>query len=92
MLFSCQYFANSISRLLLPVDGAHAATCEEMAAAMSSAESSACQGLHQCIEIVISEVSIITLSCINFLKCAKELCLLSYCINVFQNAIFSLDF
>ncbi|PWA65603.1 exocyst complex component Sec10-like protein [Artemisia annua] len=51
-----QYFANSISRLLLPVDGAHAATCEEMAAAMSSAESSACQGLHQCIEIVISEV------------------------------------
>ncbi|GJR72395.1 exocyst complex component SEC10A-like protein [Tanacetum coccineum] len=50
-----QYFAKSISRLLLPVDGAHAATCEEMAAAMSSAESSACQGLQQCIEIVISE-------------------------------------
>ncbi|GKC59070.1 exocyst complex component SEC10A-like protein [Tanacetum coccineum] len=51
-----QYFAKSISRLLLPVDGAHTATCEEIAAAMSSAESSACQGLHRCIEIVISEV------------------------------------
>ena len=48
-------------RILLPVDGAHATTCEEMAAVMSSAENSACQGLHQCIEIVISEVSIRTL-------------------------------
>ncbi|XP_071691097.1 exocyst complex component SEC10a-like [Rutidosis leptorrhynchoides] len=51
-----QYFSNSISRLLLPVDGAHAATCEEMAAAMSSSETSACRGLQQCIEIVITEV------------------------------------
>ncbi|XP_076909669.1 exocyst complex component SEC10a-like [Bidens hawaiensis] len=51
-----QYFAKSISRLLLPVDGAHASSCEEMTAAMSSAESSACKGLQQCIEIVISEV------------------------------------
>ncbi|XP_024993093.1 exocyst complex component SEC10a-like [Cynara cardunculus var. scolymus] len=51
-----QYFANSISRLLLPVDGAHAATCEEMAAAMSSAEGSACKGLQQCIDTVIAEV------------------------------------
>ncbi|KAI3711559.1 hypothetical protein L1987_70098 [Smallanthus sonchifolius] len=51
-----QYFAKSISRLLLPVDGAHAASCEEMTAAMSSAESSACKGLQQCIEIVIAEV------------------------------------
>nr|GEX10375.1 exocyst complex component SEC10-like protein [Tanacetum cinerariifolium] len=50
-----QYFAKSISRLLLHVDGAHTTTYEEMAAAMSSAESSACQGLQQCIEIVISE-------------------------------------
>ncbi|KAI7735316.1 hypothetical protein M8C21_029733, partial [Ambrosia artemisiifolia] len=51
-----QYFVKSISRLLLPVDGAHAATCEEMTAAMSSAESSACKGLQQCIDIVIAEV------------------------------------
>ncbi|KAL8263609.1 hypothetical protein R6Q59_021739 [Mikania micrantha] len=51
-----QYFANSISRLLLPVDGAHAACCEEMSEAMTSAEGSACKGLQQCIEIVISEV------------------------------------
>ncbi|CAH1412011.1 unnamed protein product [Lactuca virosa] len=51
-----QYFANTISRLLLPVDGAHASSCEEMASAMSSAESSACKGLQQCIDIVIVEV------------------------------------
>ncbi|PWA35390.1 Exocyst complex component Sec10-like protein [Artemisia annua] len=48
-------YANSISRLLLPVDGAHAPICEEMAATMSSVENSVCQGLHQCIKIVISE-------------------------------------
>ncbi|KAG8483104.1 hypothetical protein CXB51_022071 [Gossypium anomalum] len=46
------YFANSISRLLLPVDGSHAAACEEMATAMSSAEGAAFKGLHQCIETV----------------------------------------
>ncbi|KAL3638483.1 Exocyst complex component 5 [Castilleja foliolosa] len=51
-----QYFANSISRLLLPVDGAHAASCEEMATAMASAESAAYKGLQQCIETVIAEV------------------------------------
>ncbi|KAI3746449.1 hypothetical protein L6452_08883 [Arctium lappa] len=51
-----QYFGNSISRLLLPVDGAHAASCEEMTAAMSSAEGSACKGLQQCIDTVIAEV------------------------------------
>ncbi|XP_059635018.1 exocyst complex component SEC10b-like isoform X2 [Cornus florida] len=51
-----QYFANSISRLLLPVDGAHAASCEEMATAMSSAEGAAHKGLQQCIETVIAEV------------------------------------
>ncbi|KAB2011900.1 hypothetical protein ES319_D09G051800v1 [Gossypium barbadense] len=51
-----QYFANSISRLLLPVDGSHAATCEEMATAMSSAEGAAFKGLHQCIETVMAEV------------------------------------
>lgn len=51
-----QYFVNSISRLLLPVDGAHAASSEEMAAAMSRAESVACKGLQQCIETVIAEV------------------------------------
>ncbi|EOY25456.1 Exocyst complex component sec10 isoform 1 [Theobroma cacao] len=52
-----QYFANSISRLLLPVDGAHAASCEEMATAMSSAEGAAYKGLQQCIETVMAEVS-----------------------------------
>lgn len=51
-----QYFANSISRLLLPVDGAHAASCEEMATAMSSAEGAAYKGLQQCIEAVMGEV------------------------------------
>ncbi|CAN6566191.1 unnamed protein product [Malus baccata var. baccata] len=51
-----QYFSNSISRLLLPVDGAHAASCEEMATAMSSAEGAAYKGLQQCIETVMSEV------------------------------------
>lgn len=52
-----QYFANSISRLLLPVDGAHASSCEEMATAMSSAEAAAYKGLQQCIETVMAEVS-----------------------------------
>ena len=52
-----QYFANSISRLLLPVDGAHTASCEEMATAMSSAEAAAYKGLQQCIETVMAEVS-----------------------------------
>ncbi|KAE9460146.1 hypothetical protein C3L33_07928, partial [Rhododendron williamsianum] len=51
-----QYFANSISRLLLPVDGAHAASLEEMATAMSSAEGAAYKGLQQCIETVMAEV------------------------------------
>ncbi|OVA16950.1 Exocyst complex component Sec10-like [Macleaya cordata] len=51
-----QYFTNSISRLLLPVDGAHAASCEEMATAMSSAEGAAYKGLQQCIETVMAEV------------------------------------
>lgn len=54
---SLQYFTNSISRLLLPVDGAHAAACEEMATAMSSAEAAAYKGLQQCIETVMAEVS-----------------------------------
>lgn len=47
---------NSISRRLLPVDGAHAASSEEMATTMSRAESVACKGLQQCIETVIAEV------------------------------------
>ncbi|KAK4266905.1 hypothetical protein QN277_023765 [Acacia crassicarpa] len=51
-----QYFSNSISRLLLPVDGAHAACCEEMATAMSKAEAAAYKGLQQCIETVMAEV------------------------------------
>ncbi|KAH8516868.1 hypothetical protein Peur_048121 [Populus x canadensis] len=51
-----QCFANSISRLLLPVDGAHAASCEEMATAMSTAEAAAYKGLQHCIETVMAEV------------------------------------
>ncbi|KAJ9542782.1 hypothetical protein OSB04_029288 [Centaurea solstitialis] len=51
-----QYFANSISRFLLPVDGAYAASCEDMTAAMSSAEGAACKGLQQCIDTLIAEV------------------------------------
>ncbi|KAJ8435918.1 hypothetical protein Cgig2_013265 [Carnegiea gigantea] len=53
--FHLQFFANSISRLLLPVDGAHAASCEEMAAAMSKAEAAAHKGLQQCIDTVMAE-------------------------------------
>nr|GEV52256.1 exocyst complex component SEC10-like [Tanacetum cinerariifolium] len=45
-----------VSRLLLPVDGAHAASCEETAKAMSSAEGAAYKGLQQCIETVMDEV------------------------------------
>ncbi|KAL8554697.1 hypothetical protein ACS0TY_002763 [Phlomoides rotata] len=51
-----QYFTNSISQLLLPVDAVYAASCEEMASAMSSAEGSACKGLQQCIDTVMAEV------------------------------------
>ncbi|XP_051132725.1 exocyst complex component SEC10b [Andrographis paniculata] len=51
-----QFFANSIARLLLPVDGAHAAACEEMSTALSKAEDSAYKGLQQCIETVMAEV------------------------------------
>ncbi|XP_057788156.1 exocyst complex component SEC10b-like [Salvia miltiorrhiza] len=51
-----QFFANSVSQILLPVDGAHAAACEEMASAMSSAEAAAYKGLQQCIETVMAEV------------------------------------
>ncbi|GAB2284655.1 Exocyst complex component 5 [Dionaea muscipula] len=51
-----QYFANNISRLLLPVDGAHASSLEEMATAMSNAEAAAYKGLQQCIDTVMAEV------------------------------------
>jgi hypothetical protein len=52
-----QHFITTIARLLLPVDGAHAACCEEMAASMSNAEAAALKGLQLCIDIVIVEVS-----------------------------------
>ena len=39
------------------MDGAHAASCEEMSTALSKAEVAAYKGLQQCIETVISEVS-----------------------------------
>nr|GEV97688.1 exocyst complex component SEC10B-like isoform X1 [Tanacetum cinerariifolium] len=44
-----------VSRILLPVDGAHAASCEEMATPMSSAEGAAYKGLQQCIETIMAE-------------------------------------
>ncbi|KAH6776014.1 exocyst complex component sec10 [Perilla frutescens var. hirtella] len=38
------------------MDDAHAASCEEMAMTMSSAEGAAYKGLQQCIETVMAEV------------------------------------
>ncbi|ONK57962.1 uncharacterized protein A4U43_C09F6210 [Asparagus officinalis] len=51
-----QYFSNTITRLLLPVDGAHAASCEEMGTAVSRVEAAAHKGLLQCIDTVMAEV------------------------------------
>ncbi|KAL9265068.1 Exocyst complex component SEC10a-like protein [Drosera capensis] len=51
-----QYFANNISRPLLPVDGAHAASLDEMAKAMSNPENAAYKGLQQCVDTVMAEV------------------------------------
>ncbi|MCO5584546.1 hypothetical protein L7F22_038474 [Adiantum nelumboides] len=51
-----QHFVSTVARLLLPVDGAHAACCEEMAASMSNAEGAALKGLQQCIDTVMVEV------------------------------------
>lgn len=51
-----QYFSNTIARLLLPVDGAHAASCEEMGVAVSRVETAAHKGLLQCIDTVMAEV------------------------------------
>lgn len=54
-----QHFVNSISRLLLPVDGAHAACCEEMANAMANSEAAALKGLQTCIDTILAEVCIL---------------------------------
>ncbi|XP_020571289.1 exocyst complex component 5 [Phalaenopsis equestris] len=51
-----QYFSNSIARLLLPVDGAHASSCEEMGTAISNVEVAVRKGLLQCIDSVMAEV------------------------------------
>ncbi|KAJ3671455.1 hypothetical protein LUZ60_007534 [Juncus effusus] len=51
-----QYFSNTISRLLLPVEGAHSASCEEMGTAVSNVEGAAHKGLLQCIDTVMAEV------------------------------------
>uniref|UniRef100_A0A0E0J8F8 Exocyst complex component Sec10 n=1 Tax=Oryza nivara TaxID=4536 RepID=A0A0E0J8F8_ORYNI len=51
-----QYFSNTISRLLLPVDGAHPSACEDMGSAVSVVEAAAHKGLLQCIDTVMSEV------------------------------------
>lgn len=53
-----QYFSNTISRLLLPVEGAHVAACEEMGTAISNVEGAAHKGLLQCIDTVMSEVCV----------------------------------
>ncbi|CAM6124454.1 unnamed protein product [Calypogeia fissa] len=50
-----QHFVNTITRLLLPVDGAHAACCEEMANAMANSESAALKGLQVCIDTILAE-------------------------------------
>ncbi|KAJ4953287.1 hypothetical protein NE237_030119 [Protea cynaroides] len=49
------YIVKSVSFLFLPVDGGHAASCEEMVA-MFSAEAAAYKGLQHCIETVMAEV------------------------------------
>uniref|UniRef100_A0A7I4E8W1 Exocyst complex component Sec10 n=1 Tax=Physcomitrium patens TaxID=3218 RepID=A0A7I4E8W1_PHYPA len=51
-----QHFVNSVARLLLPVDGAHASCCEEMATAMALSEASALKGLQICIDTIMAEV------------------------------------
>jgi hypothetical protein len=51
-----QHFVNTVARLLLPVDGAHAACCEEMATAMANAEGAALKGLQMCIDTIMAEV------------------------------------
>lgn len=53
---SLQFFSNTISRLLLPVDGAHPSACEDMGSAVSVVEAAAHKGLLQCIDTVMSEV------------------------------------
>ena len=50
--------ANSISRLLLPLDGAYAACCEQMAIAMANSERAALEGLRMCIDTIMAEVSL----------------------------------
>lgn len=58
LTFICfeQHFVNSVARLLLPVDGAHASCCEEMATAMANSEASALKGLQICIDTIMAEV------------------------------------
>jgi hypothetical protein len=51
-----QFFSNTISRLLLPVDGAHPSACEDMGSAVSVVEAAAHKGLLLCIDTVMSEV------------------------------------
>ncbi|XP_024517817.1 exocyst complex component SEC10b isoform X2 [Selaginella moellendorffii] len=50
-----QYFVNTIARILLPVDGAHAACCEEIATSMSHAEDAVLKGLQLCMDSMIAE-------------------------------------
>lgn len=56
-----QHFVNSVARLLLPVDGAHASCCEEMATAMALSEASALKGLQICIDTIMAEVLLLVL-------------------------------
>ncbi len=61
-LQSGQHFMNTVLRMLLPVDGAHSACCEEMAAAMANTERTALKGLQSCINAMIAEVKCTTLT------------------------------
>lgn len=54
---SVQQYLTSISRLLLPLDGTHAACCEQMALSMANSERAALKGLQLCIDTIMAEVN-----------------------------------
>lgn len=57
MFASIWQYLTSISRLLLPLDGTHAACCEQMALSMANSERAALKGLQLCIDTIMAEVS-----------------------------------
>ncbi|KAJ0981400.1 hypothetical protein J5N97_009655 [Dioscorea zingiberensis] len=54
-----QYFSNSIAWLLLPVDGAHVASCEEIETAVSSIEGTAQKGHILCINTMMARSGVL---------------------------------